>query len=431
MSPMEASEKQQLDLAETSAAEGTVRALDDRLVIESLTVADERSARVVRERAKAGRPPVETVGKAIEIGARVLDSEETAANVDYVRAEFERHAGALRERLMKQFESGDEALAERIAESFDGTRDGSVQKEIESLLAEALDDQREAILRLFKVEDGANPLFDYKQTMVAVFKELRKAQEEQGEENRKVIADLRRELLELKERTDADERVAQAEEAGTRKGLGFEDRVHAALERIAAARGDSAHHTGGEASEGGGRKGDTVVEVGAATGPCRARIVFEAKDKRGLSKQEAWRQLNGALEERSADFAVLVVAGEDQVPSGREALHEYEGDKLIVAVERDDPDGLSLEIAYRLALARVTMLRDRSLTVDAAAVKDEAEAAATALKEAQKVRRAMSGAKTSIDNARGGLDAMVAAVLAHIERIDTLVEDASAEEQLS
>ena len=95
---MEASSKPQLPLDD--AIDGVVRALDDRLVIEHLTVADERAARMVRMRAEAGRRPAETVAKAIEIGARVLDSEETAANVDYVRAEFERHAGMLRERLM-------------------------------------------------------------------------------------------------------------------------------------------------------------------------------------------------------------------------------------------------------------------------------------------------------------------------------------------
>ena len=419
---MEASSKPQLPLDD--AIDGVVRALDDRLVIEHLTVADERAARMVRMRAEAGRRPAETVAKAIEIGARVLDSEETAANVDYVRAEFERHAGMLRERLMKQLEAGDEALAERIAGAFDGARDGSVQKEIEAMVETSLEGQREAILKLLRVEDDANPLFDYKQTMVEVFKGLRDSQQRDAAENRKVIAELRRELVELKERTFADERVAEAEAAGTRKGLSFEDRVHRAIERIAAARGDSAHHTGGEASEGGGRKGDTVVEVGAADGPCNARIVFEAKDKRGLSNQEAWRQLNGALEERSADFAVLAVAGEAQIPSGREALHEYEGNKLIVALDRDDPDGLALETAYRLAVARVAMTRDRSLTVDAAAVKDEAEAATTALREAQKVRRALTGANTSIENARTGLDTMVAAVLAHLERIDSLVAEA-------
>ena len=204
---MEASEKPQLPL-DVPDGDGVVRALDDRLVIERLTVADERAARVVRERAEAGQRPAETVSKAVEIGARVLDSEETAANVDYVRAEFERHAGALRERLMKQLEAGDDALSERIAGTFDGSRDGSVQKDIEALVESSLEDQREAILKLLRVEDGANPLFDYKQTMVTVFNGLRDAHQKDAAENRKVIADLRREVLELKERTLADERVA-------------------------------------------------------------------------------------------------------------------------------------------------------------------------------------------------------------------------------
>src|SRR3954452_3018689 len=168
---MEASERPQLPL--DAAADGTVRAIDDRIVIEHLTVVDDRAARVVRERAETGQRPAETVAKAVEIGARVLDSEETAANVDYVRAEFERHAGALRERLMKQLENGDVALAERIADAFDSSRDGSVQKDIEALVETSLEGQREAILKLLRVEDGTNPLFDYKQTMVEVFKGLR------------------------------------------------------------------------------------------------------------------------------------------------------------------------------------------------------------------------------------------------------------------
>ena len=418
---MEASEKQQLDLTPVSAAEGTVRALEDRLVIEMMTVTDERSARVVRERAEAGRPPAETVGKAIEIGARVLDSEETAANVDYVRAEFERHAGALRERLMKQFESGDEALTERIAATFDGDRDGSVQKDIEALVDEALGDQREAILKLFKVEDGINPLFDFKDAMVKVYKELGASQRAEGEENRKVIAELKREVLELKERDQADERVAEAEDAGTRKGRSFEERVHASIDRIASLRGDCATHTGGEQAEGGGKKGDTLVELGAADGPAAGRIVFEAKDKK-LTKNAAWAELNEGMARRAASFAVLVVAGEDRVPAGREQLHEYEGNKVIVAVDREEPDSLALELAYRLGVARVSLARDASdLGVDAVAVRDTAQEAISLLKQAQAIRSTLTGIKTSSDKARASLDAMVEAVDESLERIDSLV----------
>jgi hypothetical protein len=126
---MEASERPQLSLDQTG--DEHVRALGDRVVIESLTIEDARAAKLVRERSEAGHEPTQTVRDAVEIGARVLEREGTAAEVDYVRAEFERHAGELRERLTKSLEAGDEQLAERIAASFYGSRDGSVQKEID------------------------------------------------------------------------------------------------------------------------------------------------------------------------------------------------------------------------------------------------------------------------------------------------------------
>ena len=63
-------------------------------------------------------------------------------------------------------------------------------------------------------------------------------------------------------------------------------------------RGDCATHTGGEQAEGGGKKGDTVVELGAADGPAAGRIVFEAKDKK-LSKNQAWAELNEGMAARA------------------------------------------------------------------------------------------------------------------------------------
>ena len=112
---MEASEKPQQELV---PGDGAVRALDDRLVIEALTVTDRRAARVVRERAEANQPPAETVRKAIEIGTRVLDTEETAANVDYVRHEL----GELDRRLAGTLEEGASDVAERLATVFGADR---------------------------------------------------------------------------------------------------------------------------------------------------------------------------------------------------------------------------------------------------------------------------------------------------------------------
>jgi uncharacterized protein DUF2130 len=429
---MEASEKPQLPLDDS-----TVRVLNDRLVIERLTVTDERAARVVRGRAEGGRAPTETVAKAIEIGARVLDSEGTAVNVDYVRRELEAGLGELDRRLGSTIEAGTDALSERLTTTFGIERSDSVQAQIKEIVAEGARAQRDGLLAALTAEDGSNPLVAVQARLGKAMleaeerhrKEVELLRESHGSEARAMqeqIAELRRELALLVEREVGEQRVAEAEQAGTRKGFTFEERVHEAIEAIAASRGDAASHTGAEQAEGGGKKGDTLVEIGGCDGPAAGRIVFEAKDKR-LSKNDAWAELNDGMAARAASFAVLVVAGEDKVPAGREPLHEYEGNKMIVAVDRDEPAGQALALAYRLAVARVAMARDRDLTVDPVAVRDAAAEAITTLKQAQAIRSTLTGIKTSSDRARAGLDTMVAAVEAKLERIDALVAEAEPE----
>ncbi len=166
-------------------------------------------------------------------------------------------------------------------------------------MKEALDAQREALITLFSAEEGRNPLFDFKDAMVKVYKELGNRQQTEGEANRKRIEELTRQIIELREGEDADRRVAEEAERGTAKGRTFEERVHDAVERIAGPRGDVASHTGGEQAEGGGKKGDTLVELGGADGPATGRVVFEAKDKK-LSKNEAWTELNHGMAARAA-----------------------------------------------------------------------------------------------------------------------------------
>lgn len=431
---MEASETPQLPLAEEPATDGSVRAIGDRLVIERLTVADAGSARVVREQAADGRRPAETVAKAIEIGTRVLDSEGTAANVDYVRKELEAGLGDLDRKLGGTLDEGSEALAERIAETFGSERNDSVQAQIKEIVTAESRLHREQLLQTLTAEDSSNPLVGMQirigtkllETEERHRAEVEKLRESHSNDSRAMqgqVAELKEHLARLLDRGEHELELAEAEAAGTRKGFTFEQRVHTAIEAIAVARGDLASHTGVEQAEGGGKKGDTLVEIGACEGVAQGRIVFEAKDKQ-LSKTKAWAELNGCMDARAASFAVLVVAGEANVPSGREQFTEYEGNKLIVAVDRDDPGGLALGVAYRLAAARVAMARDRDLTVDAPAVRDAAQEAVTALKQAQSVRSALTGIKTQSDRARDGLNGMVAAVEAKLSQIDSLVAEA-------
>ncbi len=76
------------------------------------------------------------------------------------------------------------------------------------------------------------------------------------------------------------------------------------------------------------------------------------------------------------------------------------------------------------------MARDRDLTVDAAEVRAVAEEAVSCLKQAQAIRSTLTGIKTSSDKARTGLDEMVGSVQAKLERIDSLVAEAPAEDDL-
>jgi uncharacterized protein DUF2130 len=435
---MEASEKPQLPLDEASAdgdGDGVVRALDDRLVIERLTVTDERAARVVRERAEIGQQPARTVSDAIEIGARVLDREDVGAEVDYVRAEFERASGQARSQLIEQsrgvveeiqreferafsaeggslalaFGEFEDGLAEQIAANFGADRSTAVQHQIKEQVSKLVEERLQTLIRHFASDDAANPFADAKRAISQAVAESTRRQEARVQA-----------VAEALQRVETSVVRLTAEGAGTRKGRSFEERVHAAIARIAEARGDCAHHVGDERGEGGSKKGDTVVELGAADGQSQGRIVFEDKDDQ-LSRNKAWEELNAAMAERDADFAVLVVAGEENIPAKREQLVEYEGNKMIVAVDSELPDELGLDLAYRYARLRVLTVRDRSLEVDAARVRDAAEAARSALKRAQTVRLALSNVDKSSAKAREGVDAIVAEVEAELARIESLV----------
>ena len=398
-------------------------------MIQRLTVADERAARVVRERAEAGQRPAETVAKAVEIGARVLDSEETAANVDYVRAEFERHAGALRERLMKQLEAGDDALSERIAGTFDGSRDGSVQKDIEALVESSLEGQREAILKLLRVEDGANPLFDLQADHGhGLQRPAGRASEGRGREPQGDRRPAPRGRL--------SSRSARSPTSGSPRPR------RPGRARAGASRSSSTPRSSASPRARGTQRATSATsprrqEARRATRSSRwvrrsaaplATVVFEAKNKR-LSKNDAWSELNACMRERDAAYSVLVVAGEDKVPAGLEELTEYQGNKIIAVLDREEPDPLALRLVYRYVRARVLATRDSTLQVDAAGVRDAAEEAQAALKRVNRVRKSLTGITNGAEAARTELNDMMDDVEACLIRIDSLVAAAAQDEQ--
>jgi hypothetical protein len=420
---MEASEKPQLPL-DKSDPEGAVRAIGDRLVIERLEVNDPGAARVVQEQVGEGHQPAETVTRAIEIGTRVIESEGTAANVDYVKAELERQLRPLADRLGGVIEEGQGEFVERLAASFDNERSGSVQQQIREMLITAMDHQRTQLAKQFSAQDGANPLADFKEGVVRAVKSTDEAQRAERVEDRRRIEALTTEVTALRERLGAKEEIQAEQLRGTAKGRSFEERVHEVIDEIAGVRDDVAHHVGDVPGETRGKKGDTVVEIGGAVGPCMAKLAFDPKDSSNLTRPKAWEVLNGSLDDRGADYAVLVVAMEENLPAGTQNLVEYEGNKLIVAVDREEPERIVLETAYGLARARALAARKDDLSLDAPAMKEAIDEARRALESLKTARQALTGVRKNADSIESTLATMEEGAKAALARADSLIADA-------
>jgi Uncharacterized protein conserved in bacteria (DUF2130) len=420
--------------AATPLRKASVRTLGDRLAVDGLVISDDCAVRLVREREEAGDDPVRVVEDAIEIGARVLDREQAGANAELVRSEFDKTAREVEtvfterarevgERLERQLEDvfGPENghLAKELKRHFSDESSAAVQHRVRELVSEAMVKSQDDFRRLFSSQDGRNPLADLKGALLAMVKQSAENQalNLRGLDER--MASLQKELQALRDEKQKLEELEAERERGAAKGRSFEELVAQAVDGIAAVQGDDSEAVG-DLRGSGGRTGDIVVAIDACTGPARGRIVFEAKNSK-LSKPKALAELDESLRDRDADFAVLVVPSEDKLPARMRPLREYNGDKMIVAYDPEGDVGLSLEIAYSLARARVLMSRSESEGIDAAAVHDTVERALGALEDVRRVKSTLSGATTQIEKARAIVDEMASRVRAHLKDINGLV----------
>ena len=81
--------------AATPLRQPRITVLANRVLVDGLAIDDPTAVELVRAREEAGDDPARVVGDAIEIGARVLHREQTGANVEFVKTEFEKSARQL------------------------------------------------------------------------------------------------------------------------------------------------------------------------------------------------------------------------------------------------------------------------------------------------------------------------------------------------
>ena len=367
-----------MEAAATPLRHPRITVLANRVLVDGLAIDDPTVVEFVRARVEAGDDPAAVVADALEIGARVLNREQTGANVEFVKAELEKTA----RESQAEFAERSRAVAEVFDRKFDeafGPETGhvarvltkhfgdessvAVQNQLKAALAEAMGVMRDDLRKQFTADSDDNPFAVFQRAWLGAMKQTSDQQHarlrEMSERMQGLVVELERARAE-KEKAEA---VAQEAERGTAKGRSFEEAVYAALDEIAVRQGDDCDAVG-DLKGGTGKTGDVVVAIEGCTGPARGRVVFEAKASR-LSKPKAIEELDRARSERQADFAVLVVPDEERIPAKMHQLREYGGDKLVACFDPEEGSALSLEVAYSLARARVLMARGEAEGIDA------------------------------------------------------------------
>ena len=412
-----------------------VHVVNRRLAIDWLTVDDETAVRLAADR----DDPARFVVEAIEIGARVLDREQTGANAEFVRAEFEKTARELDNEFVERARKVAERLDAKVDEVF-GPEHGhvtralakhfgdessvAVQHRVKAVLTEVSAQMREDLRKQFSADADTNPLAVFQRTHLAATRQIAGEQSEQLRTMSARLEAMRVEIAELRAEKEKLAEIAAVQDKGTAKGRTYEEAVAEVLETLAAARGADLDAVGDTRGEG-GKKGDFVVAIDACAGPARGKVVFEAKNRK-LSKNEALAELDGAIETRAADYAVLVVSGDSKLPARTHPLREFNGDKLFVTFNPEEGSTLALEVAYGLARARVLMTRAADDEIVAAALRAELERALGAMEDVRRIKSQLTNATTSIEDARKILDAMAADVRGHLAAIETLLAAAGA-----
>jgi hypothetical protein len=427
-----------MEAAATPLRQARVSALIGRVIIENLIVDDPCAADVVRARQDAGEDPARVVTDAIEIGARVLDREQAGATVEVLRQDLENASKEVEQRLGQTSEAVVTELRTRLEEAF-GPDSGhvtrvlarhfgaesstAVQHQVRVAVAELLNESREKLFKQFSSADESNPLAAFQRAAVAAIRQSSDQQHAHLREMNGRIGELQLELQKLQAEKAKAIEVAAEHDRSTAKGRPYEEAVFDAVDAIAAGQGDDCDAVG-DLPGVGGRKGDVLVGIDGCNGPPRGRIVFEAKNAQ-VPKKRALAELDEAMAQRDAAYAVWVVPSEDQLPARTQALREVNGDKLFVVYDPEEGSRLSLEVAYSLARARVLMARGDADELDASALRAEVERALGAMEDVRRIKQQLTHAANGIEGARAVLEELDRRVRLHLGQIDALLAPAA------
>ena len=168
---------------------------------------------------------------------------------------------------------------------------------------------------------------------------------------------LREDISQLRDKIEevtTEEETREEMRGRTRlKGDDFEDTVEELLSDLVYGTSHSLEYTGETTGEMANEKvGDFVLTLDETD----QRIVVEAKSDKGYNQPDIQEELDRAIENRDADYGIIVFECEEYVPDKVGYFHEFETDRLTVALSEEEEEGELepgfLRIAFNWAKTR-------------------------------------------------------------------------------
>lgn len=387
----------------------------DLVEIRSLTIEDRTLASLLARTAEAdwidlvarslriGATGLATMGVGLDIGeidSRVRASVESANNagMEAVGAMVERADSAMRAALDPE---SNDSVVSRVHSAFGQVRD--------EFLAGVDPDRRgsHTARLLGRLDEMLGP-------EGLLINRLEAALDPHGENTgiAKTFALVETRLTEIRDLVSEGRGRRDEAQAGTRKGLEFEDELEERLRAIAEPIGALVERTSNQCGDlnANAKVGDFLIELADGT-----RVVVEAKNSQRiglLGNDGMLAELDRAAANRTADFALCVSANE-AFPAEVGSFGVY-GNRILLV---DDDTGTLLRVALRWVTV-VASMRSGSGDIDPVEISDGLERIRHLAQRFSTNRRTLSDIASNVSRVRDSLDDMRSDLLDLVDEMD-------------
>ena len=387
---------------------GSLRVAENQLEIQSLVVADLPTVTYVAQHDAADQ--LAAFANCYQLGARVIQFANDRLGATDICEQIDASAAVVRNGLREIGLTTQEAIARELKATFgkDGSMAASVEVQMKNLQREleAKLDPEQANSITARVRAAMKS--DISSSLAAI--QVQFDPDAPGSVLNRLKADFDVKHRALDDKlglliTQTAVRFAVGAEKlrGTIKGGEFEDVLETMVATLCRPRRDQLHRSSNETgSTPRCKRGDFVIEINPSdAGRSGLRLVIEAKNDQTRLK-ELSKELDEAMENRGASFAIGVTTNASGMPRGTPPVSFIGEDKVVVTLPDYDPetgnfDPVFIEVALEVARATVLSRRDgEAPAMDLAALRTHVNNAINVLARFSEVKKQLTAVTTSI-----------------------------------